>query len=88
MQANGAQIAAMDRLDDEDIGAIWRRHYSRRIYSDISRSLCTSLAMILRLRAQPRVSHRPALPLEFLLETANIPKNEFDTVITESIGSL
>ena len=42
----------MDRLDNEDIGGIWKRHYPKRGDSETSRSLCVSLAMILKQRAR------------------------------------
>jgi len=42
----------MDRLDNEDIGMIWARHFPKRAESGSSRSLCLSLAMVLRLRAR------------------------------------
>jgi hypothetical protein len=74
MKISKRKESGMDRLDNKDIGTIWTRHYPMRIYSEISRSLCTSLAMILHLRAQ-------LTSLEHLLATANIPRSEFDTVI-------
>jgi len=42
----------MDRLDNEEIGIIWARHYPKRAESGSSRSLCLSLAIVLRLRAR------------------------------------
>ena len=38
----------MDRLENEDIGVIWARHFPKRANSDTSNSLCLTLAMILR----------------------------------------
>ena len=42
----------MDRLDNEDIGLIWARHYPKRSESESSRSLCVTLAMIIKQRAE------------------------------------
>jgi len=38
----------MDRLENEDIGLIWARHFPKRADSETSNSLCLTLAMILR----------------------------------------
>ena len=42
----------MDRLDNEDIRLIWARHYLKRSESESSRSLCVTLAMIIKQRAE------------------------------------
>jgi len=42
----------MDRLDNEDIRLIWARHYPKRSESESSRSLCVTLAMIIKHRAE------------------------------------
>jgi hypothetical protein len=42
----------MDRLDDEDIGIIWGRHYPKRTEHASSMSLCLTLAMIIKQRAK------------------------------------
>ncbi len=42
----------MDRLDNEEIGIIWARHYPKRAENGSSKSLCLSLAMVIRLRAR------------------------------------
>jgi len=47
----------MDRLDNEDIGIIWVRHYPKRAESGSSKSLCLSLAMVIRLRARSMTQH-------------------------------
>jgi hypothetical protein len=68
----------MDRLDNEDIGIIWKRHYPKRAHSESSKSLCLTLAMILDRRAST------ANALRQVLAIAGIPKREFDNVINES----
>jgi hypothetical protein len=75
----------MDRLDDEDIGIIWARHYPKRAERASSMSLCVTLAMIVKQRAKSvdQYSDWPA-KLEHALATANIPKEQFETVETES----
>ena len=71
----------MDHLDDEDIGIIWARHYHKRAEHASSMSLCVTLAMIVKQRAKSvdQYSDWPA-KLEHALATANIPKEQFETV--------
>jgi len=38
----------MDRLDNEGIGMIWARHFPKRAENGSSKSLCLSLAMVIR----------------------------------------
>jgi len=75
----------MDRLDDEDIGIIWGRHYSKRAEDASSMSLCVTLAMIIKQRAKTldQYSDWPA-KLEHALAAAHVPKDQFDTFETES----
>jgi len=75
----------MDRLDDEDIGLIWARHYPKRTESQSSKSLCITLAMIVKQRAESII-----LPyddgtdkLERALLAARVPREQFDTVEAE-----
>ena len=42
----------MDRLDNGDIGLIWARHYPKRSETQSSKSLCVTLAMIIKQRAE------------------------------------
>jgi len=71
----------MDHRDDEDIGVIWARHYPKRAAHASSMSLCVTLAMIVKQRAKSvdQYSDWPA-KLEHALATANIPKEQFETV--------
>jgi hypothetical protein len=75
----------MDRLDDEDIGIIWGRHYPKRSEQVSSMSLCVTLAMIIKQRAKSvdQYNEWPA-KLQHALDAAHIPKEEFDTVESES----
>ena len=75
----------MERLDDEDIGIIWARHYPKRAERASSMSLCVTLAMIVKQRAKSvdQYNDWPA-KLEHALASANIPKGQFETVETES----
>jgi len=75
----------MDHLDGEDIGIIWARHYPKRAEHASSMSLCVTLAMIVKQRAKSvdQYSDWPA-KLEHALATANIPKEQFETVENES----
>jgi hypothetical protein len=76
----------MDRLDNEDIGLIWARHYPKRSESESSRSLCVTLAMIIKQRAESII-----LPygdgtekLRRALVAARVPREQFDAVEAES----
>jgi len=75
----------MDRLDDEDIGIIWARHYPERREHPSSMSLCVTLAMIVKQRAKSiQQYHDWQTKLDHALAAAYIPKDQFDTVETES----
>jgi hypothetical protein len=75
----------VDRLDNEDIGIIWARHYPKRAESGSSRSLCLSLAMVIRLRARLMTHHSDwSDKLEQVLADARIPKEQFATIENES----
>ena len=75
----------MDRLDDEDIGLIWARHYPKRTGRPSSMSLCVTLAMIIKQRVKSlhQYSDWPA-KLEHALASAHVPKEQFDTLESES----
>jgi hypothetical protein len=75
----------MDRLDDEDIGIIWGRHYPKRAEHASSTSLCVTLAMIIKQRAKSLDQYNdwPA-KLEHALAAAHVPKEQFDKVESES----
>jgi len=75
----------MDRLDDEDIGIIWGRHYPKRAEHASSTSLCVTLAMIIKQRAKSLDQYNdwPA-KLEHALADAHVPKEQFDKVESES----
>jgi hypothetical protein len=80
----------MDRLDNEDIGIIWSRHYPKRIERASSMSLCLTLAMIIRLRARSMTQYSDWRDkLQRVLAEARIPENQFAAVENESteIGS-
>ena len=74
----------MDRLDNEDIGVIWVRHYPKRAQSEASKSLCLTLALIIKQRAE---SLRPDgewdHKLRRALAAAGVPKDQFDSVEDE-----
>ena len=72
----------LDRLDDEDIGVIWARHYPKRTERESSMSLCITLTMIIKQRAKSADQYDPA-KLDQALALARIPKKEFDTLETE-----
>jgi hypothetical protein len=75
----------MDRLDDEDIGIIWARHYPRRAERASSMSLCVTLAMIIRQRAKSVNQYNDwSAKLDHALSMARIPKEQFEAVETES----
>ena len=75
----------MDRLDNEEIGIIWARHYPKRAESGSSKSLCLSLAMVIRLRARLMTHHSDwSDKLEHVLANARIPKEQFATIENES----
>jgi len=72
----------MDRLDDEDSGVIWARHYPKRAERASSMSLCVTLTMIIKQRAKSADQYDPA-KLEPALALAHIPKEQFETVENE-----
>jgi hypothetical protein len=75
----------MDRLDDEDIGIIWERHYPKRVEHASSMSLCVTLTMIIKQRAKSADQYTDwSDKLHHALAAARVPKEEFDTVETES----
>ena len=77
----------MDRLDNEEIGMIWAGHFPKRAESGSSRSLCLSLAIVLRLRARSMTHDSDwSNKLEQILADARIPKEQFDTIENESTG--
>ena len=75
----------MDRLDDEDIGIIWGRHYPKRGEHASSMLLCITLAMIIKQRAKSLDQYNdwPA-KLDHALAMAHVPKEQFDTLESES----
>jgi hypothetical protein len=75
----------MDRLENEDIGLIWARHFPKRTDSETSKSLCLTLAMILRGRAiSPGLYGNWNKSLQQILSQAGIPREQFDAVETEA----
>jgi hypothetical protein len=75
----------MDRLDNQDIGIIWERHYSKRGQSASSMSLCVTLAMIIKQRAKSVDQYTDwSDKLHHVLAAARVPKEEFDTLEAES----
>ena len=75
----------MDRLDNQDIGIIWERHYSKRGQSASSMSLCVTLAMIIKQRAKSVDQYTDwSDKLHHVLAAARVPKEEFDMVESES----
>jgi len=75
----------MDRLDNEEIGIIWARHYPKRAENGSSKSLCLSLAMVIRLRARSMTQQSDwSNKLEHILADARIPKEQFTTIENES----
>ena len=78
----------MDRLDNEEIGIIWARHYPKRTENASSMSLCLTLAMIIKQRAKSVVRDGDwSDKLQHVLATAGIPKEQFDTLESESKSS-
>ena len=75
----------MDRLEDEDIGIIWERHYPKRGERGSSMSLCVTLTMIIKQRAQSadQFNQWPD-KLDHALALAHVPKEQFDTVEKEA----
>lgn len=73
----------MDRLDEEDIGIIWARHYPKRTERESSMSLCVTLTMIIKQRAKSADNYDPA-KLDQVLASAHVPKEQFETVENES----
>ena len=73
----------MDRLDDEDIGIIWARHYPKRTERESSMSLCVTLTMIIKQRAKSADNYDPA-KLDQVLASAHIPREQFETDESES----
>jgi hypothetical protein len=77
----------MDRLDDEDIGIIWARHYPKRAERASSMSLCITLTMIIKQRAKSADQYTDwSDKLHHALAAARVPKEQFDTVETEANG--
>ena len=75
----------MDRLENEEIGMIWARHYPKRAESASSMSLCVTLAMILKQRAKSVLEYNACSDkLRHILSAANVPKEQFDTLESES----
>ena len=75
----------MDRLGNEEIGMIWARHYPKRAESASSMSLCVTLAMILKQRAKSVLEYNACSDeLRHVLSAANVPKEQFDTLESES----
>ena len=75
----------MDRLENEDIGLIWARHFPKRANSDTSNSLCLTLAMILRGRAiSPGMYRNWDQSLQQILTQAGIPREQIDTVESDA----
>jgi hypothetical protein len=75
----------MDRLDDEDIGIIWARHYPKRAERTSSMSLCVTLAMIIKQRAKSIDQYNDwRAKLQHALTAAHVPKEEFDALESES----
>ena len=73
----------MDRLDEEDIGIIWARHYPKRTERESSMSLCVTLTMIIKQRAKSADNYDPA-KLDQVLASAHVPREQFETVENES----
>ena len=79
----------MDRLENEEIGMIWARHYPKRADSASSLSLCVTLALILKQRAKSVVHHKAwSDKLRHVLSAARVPKEQFDTLESESNAQL
>jgi septal ring factor EnvC (AmiA/AmiB activator) len=75
----------MDRLENEDIGMIWVRHYPKRVESASSMSLCVTLAMIIKQRAKSVHQYNAwSDKLRHVLSAARVPKEQFDTLESES----
>jgi len=71
----------MDRLENEEIGMIWARHYPKRAESASSLSLCVTLALILKQRAKSVVHHKAwSDKLRHVLSAARVPKEQFHTL--------
>ncbi len=74
----------MDRLENEDIGIIWARHYPKRAESASSMSLCVTLAMIIKQRAKSVLEYNACSDkLRHVLSAACVPKEQFDTLESE-----
>ena len=73
----------MDRLDEEDIGIIWARHYPKRTERESSMSLCVTLTMIIKQRAKSADQYDLA-KLDQVLASAHVPREQFETVESES----
>ena len=75
----------MDRLEDEDIGVIWGRHYPKRTQQASSMSLCITLAMIIKQRAKTLDQYSDwSAKLEHALAVAHVPEEQFETLESES----
>ena len=78
----------MDRLDNEEIGFIWSRHYPKRGESASSMSVCLTLAMIIRLRARSMTQYSDWRDkLHHFLADARIPEDQFAAIENESTGT-
>jgi hypothetical protein len=78
----------LDRLDNEDIGIIWERHFPKRAESASSMSLCVTLAMIIMQRAKLVTQYSDwSDKLQHALTAARVSKEQFDTVERESNNS-
>jgi hypothetical protein len=79
----------MDRLDNEDIGAIWTRHFPKRAENQSSKSLILTLHMIIKQRANAVVHYNDwEDKLRYVLAAARVPKEQFDTIDAESESNL
>jgi hypothetical protein len=71
----------MDRLENEDIGLIWARHYPRRSESQSSKSLCITLAIIIKQRAASIFPQDDrADKLQRALAATGVPREQFESV--------
>jgi len=67
----------MDRLDDEDIGIIWARHYPKRAERASSMSLCVTLTMIIKQRAKSADPYDEwSAKLDHALNMAHVPREQ------------
>ncbi len=79
----------MDRLENKDIGVIWARHYPKRAESASSMSLCVTLTLIIKQRARAVLQHEAwSVKLRHTLAATRVPKEEFETLESESKAEL